>query len=146
MNSEGGYVAPRTRKSKAHMRTRSALIALAMAGAGVIELAAPASAATNTCNPSHFCLFYNSDKQNAYYPFWDDVSDFAGYTFKGAGAGSGTAVKNNAASAQNLQTGLVARVYFNSNYGGVYDNVAPTSWRNLSNTYNDNASFKWFWA
>ncbi|MER6916641.1 peptidase inhibitor family I36 protein [Streptomyces sp. NPDC000594] len=128
------------------MRIRSALVTLAVTGVGVVGLASPASAATNTCNPSHFCLFYNSNIQNAYYPFWDKVPDFAGYTFRGAGAGAGQAVKNNAASAQNLQTGLVARVHFNSNYGGVYDNVGPTSWRNLANTYNDNASFDWHWA
>ncbi|WP_158239023.1 peptidase inhibitor family I36 protein [Streptomyces barkulensis] len=128
------------------MRIRSALVTMAVTGAGLVGLATPANAATNTCDPSHFCLFYNSNIQNAYYPFWDNVSDFAGYTYKGAGAGAGQQVKNNAASAQNLQTNLVARVYYNSNYGGVYDNVQPTSWRNLSNTYNENASFKWFWA
>lgn len=127
------------------MRIRSVVAALAVAGAGVVGLSSPASAATNTCDASHFCLFYNSNIQNAYYPFWDTNSNFAGYVFKGAGAGAGVAVKNNAASAQNLQTGMTARVYFNSNFGGSYDNVGPTSWRNLSNTYNNNASFKWVW-
>jgi hypothetical protein len=128
------------------MRIRSALVAAGVAAAGLVGLAAPANASTNTCDPSHFCLFYNSNIQNAYYPFWDKVANFDGYYFQGAGAGAGLPVKNNAASAQNLQTGLVARVYYNSNYSGVYDNVQPTSWRNLSNTYNENASFAWFTA
>ncbi|MFI7359225.1 hypothetical protein ACIBTP_35505 [Streptomyces avidinii] len=65
----------------------------------------------------------------------------------GTGAGSGQGIKNNAASITNSHTSYGGTVYYNSWWQGAYDSVQPArptpASRNLSNTYNQNASFKW---
>ncbi|MGW4024047.1 hypothetical protein [Streptomyces sp. NPDC005009] len=65
----------------------------------------------------------------------------------GTGNGAGQVIKNNAASATNAHTSYGARVYYNSWWQGAYDGFQPgipTPYsRNLDNTYNNNASFKW---
>ncbi|MFD5749481.1 peptidase inhibitor family I36 protein [Streptomyces sp. NPDC127033] len=107
----------------------------------------PTAQAAHNCGPTlSMCLYFNSNQQGSYRIFEGNTTDFTGYTFSSSGAGQGQAVKNNAASASNGQSSAsvsTARIYFNSNYGGVYDDVAPATSRNLVNTYNDNASFRW---
>lgn len=122
--------------------------AVAMAGAGALVatglFAAPsANAVTNPCNFPYFCLYYNSNRGGAIANFYQKDPSFGNNYFAGSGAGRGQIVKNNAASAQNTQTGIDAWVWFNSNYGGTHDVVTRSSWRNLSATYNENASFDW---
>ncbi|WP_330459432.1 peptidase inhibitor family I36 protein [Streptomyces sp. NBC_00820] len=140
------------------MKLRIAATAAAVAAAAAIGIAAPANAATpapqgkpagaataaaSACAFPYLCLWYNSNEQGAYTLFFDAVPDFAGYSFDGAGAGQWQPVKNNAASATNWQTEIKARIYFNSNYGGVYDTIPESSSANLVKTYNENASFNW---
>ncbi len=126
-------------------RIAAASAVLVTAGAAV-GLAAPTAQAETRCSTLYLCLYYNSNQQGSFRVFVTNTPDFAGYTFTGDGAGYGQAVKNNAASATNgfpTSSGRSARIFYNSNYGGVYDNVGPSSARNLSNTYNENASFHW---
>ncbi|WP_424186907.1 peptidase inhibitor family I36 protein [Actinokineospora sp. G85] len=122
-----------------------AVVAMSTATAGVAtaEQAGGQGAQANTCPALYFCLFYNSNRAGAIATFFNADPDFANDRFAGSGAGAGQVVKNNAASAQNRQTGLIAQVWFNSNYGGPRDDVLPSNWRNLTATYNDNASFNW---
>ncbi|MFG2993270.1 hypothetical protein ACGFZK_28910 [Streptomyces sp. NPDC048257] len=65
----------------------------------------------------------------------------------GTGKGSGEGIKNNAASITNSHTSFGGVVYYNSWWQGAYDSLQPgvptPVSRNLSNTYNQNASFKW---
>ena len=56
-------------------------------------------------------------------------------------AGYGQGVKNNAAAAYNTSD-YKCYVYYNSNYKGASDYIAPHSWRKLDKTYNENASYR----
>jgi hypothetical protein len=64
----------------------------------------------------------------------------------GTGNGAGQSIKNNAASATNGHPSYIGVVYYNSWWKGAYDsfggNALPMA-RDLTNTYNNNASFKW---
>lgn len=119
----------------------TATVLTALAG-GLVSTTSTAQAA-NACPFPYFCLYYNSNLQGAVAFFFDKDPNFDNDRFSGTGAGNGQIVKNNAASAKNNQTGLQAWVWFNSNYGGVHDVVGRSSWRNLTATYNENASFDW---
>ncbi|MGX1480797.1 UNVERIFIED_CONTAM: hypothetical protein RKD50_009605 [Streptomyces canus] len=134
-----------------------------MAAAGLMGIAAPTASADsviisgpkyNNCGGG-FCLFYNSNQQGAYRMFFESVSSFAnGSTFNQRGttsAGYGQGVWNNAASggwwtstspcANCVSVGAThARVYYNSNYMGNYDQFDKANAGNLQYTYNDNAS------
>ncbi len=123
----------------------------AVAGALLLSAATVASAQAashdGTCNGQYggngeLCLYYNSNQAGAIHDFAADVSNFAGYTFIGPGAGAGTGVKNNAASVTNKNGLRSATVYYNSNYVGASDYVAAWTSMNLSATYNNNASFR----
>ncbi|OXM61596.1 peptidase inhibitor family I36 protein [Amycolatopsis vastitatis] len=120
--------------------------AVAAVATGMVATAGTAGATTtveNTCPNLYFCLYYNSNRGGAIATFFSRDANFADDHFAGSGAGRGQVVKNNAASAQNNQTGLEAWVWFNSNFGGAHDVVLRSSWRNLTATYNENASFDW---
>jgi hypothetical protein len=69
---------------------------------------------------------------------------FVGRTFGGpAGkAGTGYFVRNNVASVWNRHPTKTARVYVASYYQGAYDTIPPNTKRNLTTTYNRNASFQ----
>lgn len=140
----------------------SAALALAAVGLAAPADAAPANAAPAQAAPARaastvhpdllpclddwsLCLWYNSNEQGSYINVLGAVSDYAGMTFTSAGAGQGLPVKNDAASATNGQpsNGSTARIFYNSNYAGVYDDVAPSTSSNLVNTYNENASSEW---
>ena len=96
------------------------------------------------CETDELCLYFNSNHQGSLADFYYEVEDFAGFTFLSSGNGKGQPVKNNAASACNKDNLLTARIYFNSGWAGPYDDVQPGTCRNLSNTYNENASLTWF--
>ncbi|MGY5061173.1 peptidase inhibitor family I36 protein [Streptomyces sp. 900105755] len=139
----------------------------AAAAAALVAVAAPVASADgiiiNATNDHHcgngFCLFYNSNQQGAYRGFTQSVASFAdGSTFNKVGtssAGYGQGVWNNAASASWRDSsspcdGCInlgyshARVYFNSNYMGSYDQIDKGYGGNLKNTYNENASLYMF--
>jgi hypothetical protein len=52
-------------------------------------------------------------------------------------------VKNNAASACNFDDVNTARIHFNSGWAGAVDDIPLLTCRNLTNTYNENASLSW---
>jgi hypothetical protein len=115
--------------------------------AGAIAFAAPASAAARDgqCNSGEFCYYFNSNQAGSISDFVDSLDDYGTtqpscYEFRGAGAGKGICVKNNAASVWN-RTGRTVRVYFNSNFAGAHQDFPPGARGNLNATLkNNNAS------
>ncbi|MFB6621591.1 hypothetical protein ACFCWD_37480 [Streptomyces sp. NPDC056374] len=144
------------------MKLKRSLISI-VAAAGLIGFAAPTASADmiivdgtkyNNCGGG-FCLFFNSNQQGSYRMFHQSVSSFAsGSTFNTVGtsnAGYGQGIWNNAASGawwtssspckNCANVGAThARVYFNSNYMGSYDQFNKPAAGNLHYTYNENAS------
>ncbi len=117
----------------------------------LVGLSGTASAATNVCGYNETAIFYNSDTDGAYMCTNQNynIPDFSGYTFNytqsgtGGSNGYGQAVKNNAASIDNYDNDRSYRVYYNSNYAGVYQTIAPFAHANLnSQLKNENASGK----
>ncbi|MFI0421033.1 peptidase inhibitor family I36 protein [Spongiactinospora sp. 9N601] len=99
--------------------------------------AAPASAAgrDGVCQSGEFCYYFNSNNKGSVSDFTGSVGDYATkqpscYDFKGPGNGKGKCIKNSAASAWNRSNKTV-RVYFNSNYGGTYQDFKPGAKANL---------------
>ncbi|MFH8717719.1 hypothetical protein [Streptomyces zaomyceticus] len=129
----------------------AAAVTAALAFAGVALSGTNAQAATGVpqiCSKysNYLCLFYNSYYEGAYYATQRQTSNFDGEWFDRCGtscAGLEYPVKNNAASASVGNTGSTARIFFNSNWAGVWDDVAPNSKRQLDKTYNNNASMNW---
>ncbi|GGL26647.1 peptidase inhibitor family I36 protein [Phycicoccus endophyticus] len=137
------------------MRTTKRLLAGAATAAAVaaplLATAAPAQAAARdgSCNSGEFCYYYNSGNAGSVSDFAGSVGDYGTtqpgcYEFKGAGAGKGQCIKNNAASVWN-RTGKKVRVYYNSGYDGSnhYQDFAPGAKKNLNASLkNNNASHK----
>jgi hypothetical protein len=130
------------------MRAAAGVAVAVLASAGVTTMtAAPASAAARDgiCDSGEFCYFYNSDHAGSISDFTGSVADYGTtqpscYDFKGAGAGQGECIKNNAASVWNRSSATV-RVYFNSSYGGTHQDFAAGAKANLNATMkNNNAS------
>ncbi|MFI0373004.1 peptidase inhibitor family I36 protein [Actinomadura sp. 1N219] len=121
--------------------------AAAAIGGTVLALASPASAAARDgkCDNGEFCYYFNSGNKGSISDFTGSVSDYGTkqpscYDFKGAGNGKGKCVKNAAASVWN-RSGKTVRVYFNSNYGGAYQDFKAGAKGNLNSTLkNQNAS------
>jgi surface antigen len=126
---------------------------LTVAGAA-LAIAAPflatvspayAAARNGVCDSGEFCYYYNSNEAGSISDFTTSIADYGTtepscYDFKGAGAGKGICVKNNAASVWN-RTSKTVTVYFNSNYGGAHQSFAAGAKGNLSATLkNNNAS------
>jgi murein DD-endopeptidase MepM/ murein hydrolase activator NlpD len=133
------------------MTTFSKSLSLAAAAislaAPALVLASPAAAAgrDGTCAAGEFCYYYNSGEAGSVSDFTGSVADYGAtqpgcYDFKGAGAGQGVCVKNNAASVWN-RTSKTVRVFFNSNYTGSHQDFAAGARGNLNATLkNNNAS------
>ncbi|WP_157494652.1 CHAP domain-containing protein [Kutzneria sp. 744] len=121
--------------------------ALALAVPTLAVTAAPAFAASRdgVCDSGEFCYYYNSNEAGSVSDFTGSISDLGAtepscYDFKSAGAGQGVCVKNNAASVWNRSSSTVV-VYFNSNFGGASQSIAPGAKANLDATLkNNNAS------
>ncbi|MEV5570175.1 CHAP domain-containing protein [Spirillospora sp. NPDC052269] len=122
--------------------------AVAALGGGVIAVtgtAADAAGRNGKCDTGEFCLYYNSNQKGSLSDFTTSVSNYGAkqpgcYDFKSAGAGKGKCVKNSAASVWNRSSKTV-RVYFNSNYGGRYQDFKAGAKGNLnSGLKNQNAS------
>jgi murein DD-endopeptidase MepM/ murein hydrolase activator NlpD len=123
------------------MTTFSKSLSLAAAAislaAPAVVLASPAAAAgrDGTCAAGEFCYYYNSGEAGSVSDFTGSVADYGAtqpgcYDFKGAGAGKGVCVKNNAASVWN-RTSKTVRVFFNSNYTGSHQDFAAGARGNL---------------
>ena len=121
--------------------------ALAIGGGMAAIVAAPAEAAARNgkCEAGEFCYYYNSGNKGSVSDFKGSVADYGAkqpscYEFKGSGAGKGRCIKNDAASVWN-RTNKTVRVYYNSNYGGKYQDFKPGAKGNLNATLkNNNAS------
>jgi murein DD-endopeptidase MepM/ murein hydrolase activator NlpD len=131
-------------------RAAAGLAAAALAAAGLtVAAATPAGAAARdgVCDGGEFCYYYNSGNAGSISDFAASIADYGTtqpscYDFKGAGAGKGLCVKNNAASVWN-RTGGTVRVHFNSGYGGASQDFAAGAKGNLNATLkNNNASHR----
>ncbi|AKU15622.1 phage tail tip lysozyme [Luteipulveratus mongoliensis] len=139
------------RLSSLTRRTTLALAPLAtlgIVGAGIIApSAAQAAGRDGVCDSGEFCYYYNSNQAGSISDFTGDIADYGAtqpscYDFKGAGAGKGLCVKNNAASVWNKSSKPVT-VYFNSDYGGSSQTIAAGTKANLNSTLkNNNASHR----
>ena len=124
----------------------TALVALAALTAAAI-VAAPAANATarnGVCESGEFCLYYNSGQAGSRVDLVNSQRDYGSGTgcieFVSSGAGQGQCVKNNTASVWN-RTGKPVFVFYNSDFGGTYDQIPDGAQVNLnSNVYNNNAS------
>ncbi|MFC5185879.1 peptidase inhibitor family I36 protein [Actinomadura harenae] len=125
----------------------TAATAAAALGGAVLATASPAMAAgrNGVCDSGEFCYYFNSNTQGSVSDFTGSIADYGAkqpscYDFKGAGNGKGICVKNNAASVWNRSSSTV-RVYYNSRYGGHYQDFGPGARGNLDSTLkNQNAS------
>src|SRR5690242_7422147 len=122
-----------------HLRKSLAVAGIALAlTTSILSASSPASAAgrDGTCDSGEFCYYYNSNEAGSVSDFTESVDDYGTtqpscYDFKGAGAGKGLCVKNNAASVWN-RTGKTVTVYFNSDFGGSSQSFAAGAKGNLN--------------
>ncbi len=133
-------------------RTRKPAQAL-LASVGILAAlivtapSADAAARDGICQSGEFCLYYNSDHAGSVSDFTGSIDDYgasqpACYEFKGAGAGQGQCVKNNAASVWN-RTGGQVTVFYNSGYAGDSQTFSAGAKVNLKAALkNDNASHR----
>lgn len=126
------------------MRITSVLGAATLAACALLTPAvANASDYDGQVNGNEMLFFYNSNYGGSWADFLAQRTDLAGYKFLTRGNGKGQYVKNNAASVSNWRN-TAARVHFNSDFQNQFDFVQPYEDRNLSVTYNENASFDWY--
>lgn len=130
-------------------KTTGALLAVT-AAAATFTLTAPtaqAAARDGICQAGEFCLYYNSGQLGSVSDFTTSISDYGPtqpecYDFKGAGAGKGLCVKNQAASVWN-RTSSTVTVFYNSGYAGASQSFAAGAEANLNATLkNNNASHR----
>ncbi|WP_367823657.1 hypothetical protein [Streptomyces sp. LMG1-1-1.1] len=145
------------------LKKRSIAAAIGIACASAL-MSSPAQAndwnvSPNDCVDAYtfkFQLFYHSNFKGSWTKFGYSEENFGaddgtpGYLkflfCPNRGDGSNQGVKNNAASAHNHKDygrACIARVHFNSYFKGIYDDIAADNYKNLVNTYNENASFEW---
>jgi surface antigen len=131
-----------------HLRKALTVAGVALAvTAPLMATGSPAFAAARdgVCDSGEFCYYYNSGEAGSISDFTTSVDDYGTtepscYDFKGAGAGKGVCVKNNAASVWN-RTSKTVTVYFNSFYAGASQSFAAGAKGNLNATLkNNNAS------
>ncbi len=127
-------------------RMAAGLVATLGLAAGLLATAPAASAAARdgSCQSGEFCLYYNSDHGGSLVDLVDSQRDYGTgpgcVTFVSNGSGKGQCVKNNTASVWN-RTGKPVFVFYNSDFGGVYDKIPAGTKANLNaNVKNDNAS------
>lgn len=137
------------------MRIRNSALTAALAAAGALGMlvtAAPAQAddiPDGLCGgviDIDYCLWYNSNQKGGWTATYENIPNWANWNFSDGGQGTNgvnTPVKNNAASYANSHDSKTGVSYFNSNYAGASDVAPPRDKGNLSNTYNNNASFRW---
>ena len=110
-----------------------------------VTTSAHAASRDGKCDAGEFCYYHNSNAAGSISDFTGSLGDYGTtqpscYEFKGLGNGKSLCIKNNAASVWNRSTKTV-RVYFNSNYGGAYQDFKSGAKGNLSATLkNENAS------
>ncbi|MFC7593890.1 peptidoglycan DD-metalloendopeptidase family protein [Terrabacter sp. GCM10028922] len=127
-------------------RIATSLVAAVGLAAAVVAVAptASATARNGVCESGEFCLYYNSDHLGSRVDLVNSQRDYGSgagcITFVSSGAGQGQCVKNNTASVWN-RTSKPVFVFFNSDFGGVYDQIPSGAKVNLNaNVKNENAS------
>jgi hypothetical protein len=127
------------------MRVRSIAAAVLISGAAVLGFVSPAQAVdrNGVCEDAEMCFFWDVNRQGSMTDFYSNVGDFGDQRFLSAGRGVGSRVKNNSASVQNRDRFYQGYVCYNEWGGGPCEIVHGNSWKNLTVTKNDNASF-WF--
>lgn len=130
-------------------RAASALGVLALAAGAGLATSTPAQAAARDgkCQSGEFCYNYNSDLGGSWSDFTSSVGNYGTsqpdcYEFKGAGAGKGTCIKNDAGGFWN-RTGKKVTIFYNSGHAGKAVTVEPGQKGKLpAAVYNDNASHR----
>lgn len=125
----------------------TSLVATVALAASMLVTQAPAASAAardGLCDFGEFCLYYGPDRTGSLVDFVNTQRDYTEsggcIRFIRAGAGQNTCVQNNAASAWNRSGGPVS-VFYNSDFGGVYDIIPNNTGPNLNdNVRKDNAS------
>ena len=149
------YALPTAPLAKEPRRKKSVKWTVAAAAVGMIAApglalvaggsAAHASSRNGVCNSGEFCYYYNSNEKGSVSDFSSSKGNLGAtqpncYEFRGPGNGHHKCVKNNAASVWN-RTNRTVRVYYNSNYGGRSQAIAPGHKVNLIPALkNNNAS------
>lgn len=131
------------------MMTKRLLAGLATVlavAAGLVSTAPTASAAARNgvCESGEFCLYYNSGTAGSLVDLVNSQRDYGTgsgcVAFVSSGSGRGQCVKNNTASVYN-RTGKLVSVFYNSDFGGVYDVIPNGARVDLNaNVKNNNAS------
>jgi len=130
-------------------RAATTLGLLALTAGSGLAMTSPAQAADRDgkCQDGEFCYNFNSDLQGSWSDFTGSVGDYGTsqpgcYEFKGAGAGKGKCIKNEAGGYSNRSSKPVT-VYFNSNHSGQSVTLKPgTKGKLPAGVYNENASHK----
>ncbi|GGU12251.1 SpoIID/LytB domain-containing protein [Actinomadura livida] len=137
-----------TRTARLIPRLTAATAAVALGGTVLIPATSAAAAGRDgVCESGEFCYYYNSDNAGSVSDFAGSIADYGTeqpscYDFKGPGNGKGLCIKNEAASVWN-RSGKTVRVYYNSNYGGTYQDFKAGAKGNLNATLkNQNASHR----
>jgi len=120
-----------------------AMLGVAAALVGTAPTAS-ATARNGVCESGEFCLYYNSGNAGSRVDLVNSQRDYGTgsgcITFVSSGSGQGQCVKNNTASVWN-RTGKSVFVFYNSDFGGVYDEVPNGAQVDLNaNVKNNNAS------
>ncbi|MFF3450857.1 peptidase inhibitor family I36 protein [Streptomyces sp. NPDC002667] len=121
------------------------LVVSGLAGAVALTIGSMGTASASDCTEGAACIYYNSNLGGAFAnDNGDNIDDYGTWKFyysSGTGAGYLQYVKNNAASIDSGNDAGGYRVYYNSNYAGVYQTIGGNSWANLnSQLKNNNAS------
>ncbi|MGH3497901.1 MAG: hypothetical protein ACRDP1_10595 [Nocardioidaceae bacterium] len=127
-----------------HLTKKIAVVSIA--AVGIVAASAGSALAAGqdgVLNQGEAGFFYNSGCVNSMSDFANGHANLAGYVFLSSGAGKGQAVKNNTACVANARLSANLRVYYNSNFQGVNDLIPAGEYGNLTNTYNEDASFHW---
>lgn len=130
-------------------RTATALSLLALTAGAGLAAASPAQAADRdgSCDSGEFCYNFNSDLKGSWSDFKGSVGDYGTsqpgcYEFKGAGAGKGKCIKNDAGGFHN-KTGKKVTIYYNTGHAGKSVTVKPGDKGKLpAAVYNNNASHR----
>ncbi|HEX5116095.1 MAG TPA: peptidase inhibitor family I36 protein [Pseudonocardiaceae bacterium] len=115
-----------------HLRKALTIAGAALAiTAPLMAIGTPAFAAARdgVCDSGEFCYYFFSGEQGSLSDFTGSVANYGTteptcFDFKGPGTGQGQCIKNNAESVWNRSSRTVT-VFFNSNFGGPFQNIEP---------------------
>jgi hypothetical protein len=133
-----------------HLRKALTVAGAALAiTAPLMAASSPAFAAARdgVCESGEFCYYFLSNQTGSVSDFTESVANYGTtqptcFEFRGPGAGQFQCIKNNAESVWN-HSGTTVTVFFNSNFGGTSQRIAPGAKVNLNAAlFNNNASHR----